>query len=123
MNFDHCMNFDHNLIINQLLFYEVYQLFVAPRAKDQSNFDLVWSEIVSVIQRGALKNNCIELGVKQMDAKLLTSEFTILRIDLPKVLLVSSYLLIYWGANGICICTLFEVKIFSEMKRKSFHAK
>ena len=43
--------------------------------------------------------------VKQMDAKLLTSEFTILRIDLPKVLLVSSYLLIYWGANGICICT------------------
>ena len=39
--FDHFMNFDHNLIINQLLFYEVYQLFVAPRAKDQSNFDLV----------------------------------------------------------------------------------
>ena len=37
------MNFDHNLIINQLLFYEVYQLFVAPRAKDQSNFDLVFT--------------------------------------------------------------------------------
>ena len=42
--------------------------------------------------------------VKQMDAKLLTSEFTILQIDRPKVLLVSTYLLIYWGANGICIC-------------------
>ena len=61
--------------------------------------------------------------VKQMDAKLLTSEFTILQMDPPKVLLVNIYLLIYWGANGTCICTLFEVKIFSEMKRKSFHAK
>lgn len=43
--------------------------------------------------------------VKQMDAKLLTSEYTILQIDPPKVLLVTSYLLFYWGANGICICT------------------
>ena len=37
--------------------------------------------------------------VKQMDAKLLTSEFTVLQIDWPKVLLF-----IYWGANGFCIC-------------------